>query len=250
MGKILGAFLGLLLFSIPGGILGFILGAAFDLFVKPSNFNFFSNSFNFADNSMINGFPLLAAYVIGTPVDKESVLIIKNISIETFGLNTTKDMMQRFKNFVENGYTENQINAVCEEINYRYDLGSKLNLINTLTNILRTRGFTDMERVNNLKKIAALFGLAFADQHSSQNYNYNYSNSYSNNKQLIDPYEVMGVEETASDDEIKKQYRKLCKQYHPDKYDSSSETDKKNYETKLKKIIEAYDDIKKERGIK
>src|SRR6266481_5123278 len=47
-----------------------------------------------------------------------------------------------------------------------------------------------------------------------------------------DYYKILGVEKTASEDEIKKAYRKLAHQYHPDK---SGGDDKK-----FKEINEAY----------
>ncbi len=40
------------------------------------------------------------------------------------------------------------------------------------------------------------------------------SNSSNNN---INPYKILGVEKSASQDDIRKRYRKLCLKYHPDK---------------------------------
>jgi molecular chaperone DnaJ len=51
-----------------------------------------------------------------------------------------------------------------------------------------------------------------------------------------DYYKVLGVDRNASDDEIKKTYRKLAMQYHPDK-----NPDNKEAEEKFKEISEAYD---------
>ena len=33
---------------------------------------------------------------------------------------------------------------------------------------------------------------------------------------MSDPYQILGVDQSASDEEIKKAYRKLSRQYHPD----------------------------------
>jgi len=50
-----------------------------------------------------------------------------------------------------------------------------------------------------------------------------------------DYYEVLGVKKTASDDEIKKAYKKLARKYHPDVNPND-----KNAEEKFKEISEAY----------
>jgi len=53
---------------------------------------------------------------------------------------------------------------------------------------------------------------------------------------MADFYSVLGVQKTASDDEIKKAYRKLAMQFHPDRNNGSQEA-----EEKFKELTEAYD---------
>lgn len=64
-------------------------------------------------------------------------------------------------------------------------------------------------------------------------------------------YGVLKCDETASNEEIKKQYRKLVTEYHPDKIESKGLPEEfiKFANDKFKEIQAAYDHIKKERGL-
>ena len=62
---------------------------------------------------------------------------------------------------------------------------------------------------------------------------------------MNDPYSVLGVSSSASDEEIKKAYRELVKKYHPDNYANNPLADLA--EDKMKEVNEAYDAIVKMR---
>ena len=62
---------------------------------------------------------------------------------------------------------------------------------------------------------------------------------------MNDPYSVLGVSSSASDEEVKKAYRELARKYHPDNYQNNPLADLA--EEKMKEINEAYDAIMKMR---
>ena len=62
---------------------------------------------------------------------------------------------------------------------------------------------------------------------------------------MRDPYQVLGVSQDASEEEIKKAYRKLSRMYHPDA--NINNPNKAQAEEKFKEIQQAYQQIMKQR---
>lgn len=62
---------------------------------------------------------------------------------------------------------------------------------------------------------------------------------------MRNPYEVLGVSQNASDEEIKKAYRQLSRKYHPDA--NVNNPNKEAAEERFKEVQQAYDQIMKER---
>lgn len=63
---------------------------------------------------------------------------------------------------------------------------------------------------------------------------------------MKDPYSVLNVPSTASDDEVKKAYRELARKYHPDNYHDNPLADLA--QEKMKEVNEAYETIQKMRS--
>ncbi|MCK9618812.1 MAG: DnaJ domain-containing protein [Lentimicrobiaceae bacterium] len=62
-------------------------------------------------------------------------------------------------------------------------------------------------------------------------------------------YDVLELQPVASDEEVKKAYRKMAVNYHPDKVSYLGEEIQQAANEKFKKVIEAYQLISKERNL-
>ena len=62
---------------------------------------------------------------------------------------------------------------------------------------------------------------------------------------MTDPYSLLGVDRNASDDEVKKAYRRLSRKYHPDA--NINNPHKEEAEAKFKEVQQAYQQIMDER---
>lgn len=87
---------------------------------------------------------------------------------------------------------------------------------------------------------------------NSEDESCSYNGNYSSQSKLDAAYKVLGIEKSASDDEVKKAHRRLMLKYHPDRLASQGLTEEmiRMYTEKAKDIQAAFDTIKKERGFK
>jgi hypothetical protein len=60
---------------------------------------------------------------------------------------------------------------------------------------------------------------------------------------VFDPYQILGLDKSASDDEVKKRYRKLINKLHPDKSGTPGTS------FLLQMVLAAYEMIKRQRGL-
>ncbi len=141
------------------------------------------------------------------------------------------------------GLLEKEIDLpqVCAQIKSFMNLSQRLQLFHYLAGIAQADGAVSATEIDALREIARYLGIAQSDVESIL---------AMFGTCVEDAYKVLEISSDATDDEVKRAYKKMAMKHHPDKVESLGPDVKRAAEEKFKAIVAAYETIKKERGIK
>jgi DnaJ like chaperone protein len=133
------------------------------------------------------------------------------------------------------------IQEVCLQIKTYTRYPARLQLMHLLFGVAAVDGHVHSSEINIIQQVAANLGVKQADFESIKAMFC---------KEVGGDYKILEIEVTVSDVELKKAYRRMAVKYHPDKVAHLGEAYKVSAKEKFQKVQEAYENIKKERGLK
>jgi len=168
---------------------------------------------------------------------KTELEFVKRFFIENFGIQNAQEIMPVFKKILNQNIN---IQDICKQIKAHMDMPSKLQLIHILFGLSKADNQIHKNEINMIAEISDLIGINHSDFKSIKAMFV---------KDTKGAYEILGINQSQSNDEIKNAYRKMAIKYHPDKVAHLGQDFSKFAEEKFKSINDAYQQIKKERDI-
>lgn len=252
MWKFFGAFIGWVFLRFEGAIAGFLIGTLVDTYLNSqqtgkqgftgtggsntaeSILNNFTGDFNFILVS------LTAAVMRSEGKTTRSELdYVKDFFVKQFGVEKTKQDLLMLREALKQDIP---LDRICAAARGKMNYHSRLQLLHYLFGIAYADGYLSPAEQNVLLRISAFLGINPVDVRTVGAM-FGGTTAPSNRA-----YEILGVERNTTEEEIKKAYRQMALKYHPDRVTHLGEDVRKSAEEKFKKIQEAYEAIKKEKG--
>lgn len=239
-GKWIAGALGWAMFGPLGGILGYYFTSRLEKLTEAAEAA--ANDSYTRNQGQRNSF-LMSLLVLSSAVIKadgkttsEEIATLRGFFARNFGANAAEEAEEIVTDLLKKDFN---IYEVCGQIKSCMNYSQRLQLFHFLVSLGACDGLQQRE-VDILEVIASYIGLTKADSDSI----------FAIFKPKNDAnYKILGIEPDATDDEVKKAYRKMAVKYHPDKVATLGPDIQKAAEEKFKAIGQAYEAICKERGI-
>ena len=243
--KWLGAGLGFTLGGPIGSIIGYAVGSFVDGFSKEDIQREYqtTQSRGHRNNTQSGDFEIsllvLASVVIKADgkVDQRELDFVRSQFVGMYGKERANHAFKLFSGIIKKDVSAHQ---VCVQIKQHMPHASRLQLLHFLFGIAKADQFVSTSEVEEIKKISGYLNINQHDYESIKAMFYDESDS---------AYKILEITKSATDDELKKAYRKMAKKYHPDKLQGLGEEHIKGAKEKFLQIQNAYEKIINERKI-
>ncbi len=259
IGKIVGAILGLIVFrNFFGMLIGAFVGHMFDLSTAQANrpshaTSFIAPLFAFAgalakSDGRVSEVEIRAAEALMSRLHLDPDL--RRLAIEQFNIGKAAEFDAQLAAVNLRAWTHGRRDLAFLLLDMLLDLvyaegtlvANKLAIVRQLCAAL---GVSDAE----LAAITAMKGYGSRYQYRSAQGSWSGQQQRPRNTvSAVDPYVVLGITQEAEPRDIKRAYRKLMSQHHPDKLGNVPDELKQRAESRAREINAAYERIKGERG--
>jgi DnaJ like chaperone protein len=169
---------------------------------------------------------------------KAELEYVKSFFRQQFGPQFSAQHLRTLKSFLD--AESIPLEQICQDIRFRVQPQARVQLIHYLFGIAHSDNHVSSSEIKVIERISIGLGVSNSEFQGLKNMFFRDSTS---------DYKILGVESTATNEEIKKAYRKLAVEYHPDKVAHMGDAYQKGAQEKFQKLQEAYENVKKERGM-
>jgi len=231
-GKWIGGGLGWAFGGPIGAILGFSLGSFLDSARIETNIYRGNARGDFAMSLLV-----LSAAVIKADgkVVKAELDYVRQFFLQQFGIVEAERLVLMLREIIKQDIN---VREVSEQIGQYMDYPSKLQMVHFLFGIASSDGQFDSSEIRVIEEISGYMGIASSDFASIRAMFV---------KNINSAYDILEITPDATNDEVKKAYRRLAIEYHPDKVSHLGEDIRKSATEKFQTLSAAYEEIKKQR---